>query len=86
MNGGLNQSEQFLSEEVTRLTNQLVERNRQLQDAHETVQLLERLIHGAAAIAGHIPFLVATYEGGPELENAAAQLQRLLIHRQMHEG
>lgn len=84
MNSGLSETETYLSTEVEALNDALTERNRQLQEALETIQLLETVVHKASAIAGHIPYLCSVLtEGSAELEQTSLQLLQILIHRQV---
>ena len=80
---GISDKEEFLISEVESFERLLIEKTRQLKDAQETIQLLEAVIHKASQIAGHIPYICSTLtEGSVDLENAALQLQRILIHRE----
>ncbi len=81
---GLSDREEFLSQEVEALNDALTERNRQLQEALETIQVLETVIHKASVIAGHIPYLCSVLtEGSAELEQTALQMVQILVHRQV---
>lgn len=78
----LSTTEEYLSVEVEKLTETLAERNRQLMATRQIVQNLETVIHKAAKIAGHLPFLCAEMpEISGELEQAALQLQQILVER-----
>lgn len=80
----LNNTEEWLSAEVERLQAALTERTRQLTATRQTVQTLETIIHKASKIAGHIPFLCSEMqEVSMELEQAALQLQTILVERKV---
>lgn len=84
MNGGLSDREEFLTSEVESLSDALALKTTQLQEALETVQLLERVVHKASIIAGHIPYLCSSLtEASTDLEQAALQLQQILVHRKV---
>jgi ABC-type transporter Mla subunit MlaD len=73
---------EYLTEQVTRLTTTLGERNRQLASANATIDLLEKVVHKATQIAQHIPYLCSSLpEHSPELDQAALQLQEILVRR-----
>lgn len=80
----LSATEEYLSVEVEKLNEALTERNRQLAATRATVQHLEMVIHKAAKIAGHIPYLCAEMsEISIDLEQAASQLQTILVERKV---
>lgn len=79
---GLTENEEYLSGEVERLQREVTRLRSHLTTARETVELLEGLVHKGAQIAGHLPYLCASLpEHSPEIEQAALQLQTLLVHR-----
>jgi hypothetical protein len=54
----------------------------QLRTLQGIIENLETVIHKAARIAGHLPFLCAEMpEVSNELEQAALQLQQILVQR-----
>lgn len=81
-NSGLSDREEFLTSEVESFERLLKVRTQQLHDAANTIQHLENVLHKASMIASHIPYLCSQIEGSGDLENAAVQLQRILIHRE----
>ena len=78
----LSEEIQYLSDEVDRL-NQLHGHMRQ-QMAHllDTNTVLETVVHKAAQIAQHLPYLIESLpEPSAELLQAALQLQTILVQR-----
>lgn len=79
----MTQAEDFLSQELAKAEELIVERTRQLEAARQTINKLETVIHKATVIAGHIPFLCrGMTETSPEIEQAAEQLHQILVNRQ----
>lgn len=80
----MNSEENFLADELERYQTALALKARQLQDAHATIDLLDQVVHKAARIAGHLPFLCAEMpEVSNELVQAALQLQSILVQRKV---
>lgn len=80
----MTQSEVFLEDEVLKLESQLQAKDAQLRIAYESIEHLESVIHKAALIANHIPFLCSTLaEVSPELEQAAVQVRQILVDRKV---
>lgn len=78
------QSEEYLTGEVISLQQSLAAKTLQLDEAQKTIDKLETIMHRAARIAGHIPFLCRELpEVSIELDNAASQLSRLLVLREV---
>ena len=78
----LTENEEYLSEEIAALRAQLVRQRDHLNTARATVEQLEQVVHKAAQIAQHLPYLCSTLpEHSPEIEQAAFQLQTLLVQR-----
>lgn len=76
------QEEEFLADENLRLQQLLAQAREQLVYANESVQILETVIHKAAQIAQHLPYLVNdSQEPSGELMQAALQLQAILVQR-----
>lgn len=77
-------NEELYAERVAELDAALQATRAKLVHARETVGLLEDVVHKAAKIAGHLPYLCQTLvEGSPELEQAALQLEQILVHRKV---
>lgn len=71
-------------DEIARLQQMSAEQSKQLAEANETIELLEDVIHKAAKLAGHIPYLCSTLaERSTDLEQTALQLQNILTRRRV---
>lgn len=81
MSNGLSDREEFLESEIAALERRYRDKVAQLAEAQRTIQILEDVIHRASKIAGHIPYLCSALEGSSDLENAAVQLQTILLRR-----
>lgn len=80
--GPMDDREEFLTSEIQALELVIRDREQKIRDAQETISLLESVIHKASRIAGHMPYLCRDIEGSENLETAAMQLQRILLHRE----
>lgn len=81
---GLTENEDYLTGEVARLQAEIARLRGHLTTARETVEMTDELLYKAAKIAGHLPYLVqALPEGSVEIEQAALQLQTLLVQRKL---
>ncbi len=79
----MTQTEEFLIESVQRVERLLAEKQRQLDESRQLVATLDSVISKASKIATHIPFLCREMpEVSAELEQAALQLQQILVQRQ----
>lgn len=75
---------EFYTDEIADLQVENARLRGHLNHARETVELLESVVHKAAQIAGHLPYLCASLpEPSLEIEQAALQLQTLLVQRQL---
>lgn len=80
----LSQNEEYLTDEVQKLQALLVQNHHQLTHARESVEILESVVHKAAQIAGHLPYLCESLpEPSTELVQAALQLQTILVQRKV---
>lgn len=75
--------EEFLESEIENVERLLRVRSTQLQEAYDTIAFLQNILGKAAQIAGHIPYLCLSIDGSADLENAAMQLQQILIRRNL---
>ena len=80
----LTENEEYLADENQQLRAQLMRQRDHLTQARETVDMLESLMHKAAQIAQHLPYLAESLpEPSQELMQAALQLQTLLVQRKV---
>lgn len=80
----LSPNEEYLEDAYARQGELLRHTREQLTHANESVQILETVIHKAAQIAQHLPYLCESLpEPSNELMQAALQLQTILVQRKV---